>query len=58
MKTTMKTEPKTTKHILHRDDFTDYALTIGVWQGLCEDHGVSPDVKEIEITVTAVKEAR
>lgn len=42
-------------HVLHKDDFTSYARDLGVWQGLCEDHGVSPDADEIEITVTAVK---
>lgn len=53
----MKT--KTTRtHVLHKTDFTQYALDIGVWQGLCEDHGLSPDVDEIEITVTAAQEAK
>jgi hypothetical protein len=42
-------------HVLHKDDFTNYAREIGVWQGLCEDHGISPDADEIEITVTAAK---
>jgi hypothetical protein len=56
----MKTEkkPKETgrkTHVLHREDFTGYALDLGIWHGLTEDHGVSPDAKEIEITVDAVK---
>lgn len=42
-------------HVLRNDDFASYARDLGVWQGLCEDHGVSPDADEIEITVTAVK---
>jgi hypothetical protein len=42
-------------HVLHREDFTGYALDLGIWHGLTEDHGVSPDAKEIEITVDAVK---
>ncbi len=42
-------------HVISKSDFTEYALGLGVWQGLCEDHGVSPDADEIEITVTSVK---
>lgn len=47
--------PAVRTHVLHKDDFTSYARDLGVWQGLCEDHGVSPDSEEIEITVTAAK---
>ena len=32
-----------------------YALDLGIWEGLTEDHGVSSGAKEIEITVDAVK---
>ena len=56
----MKTEKKPKDagrktHVLHREDFTKYALDLGIWNGLTEDHGVSPDAEEIEITVDSVK---
>jgi len=53
MKTTQKADRKT--HILRREDFTDYALDLGIWEGLTKDHGVSPTAKEIEIEVVAVR---
>ena len=34
------------------------AFALGVWHELTEDHGVSPDAEEIEITVVAVKEVK
>ncbi|MBI3554190.1 MAG: hypothetical protein HY077_16960 [Elusimicrobia bacterium] len=55
MKMTQKTAGRKT-HVLHREDFTGYALDLGIWSGLTEDHGVSSDAEEIEITVDAVKE--
>lgn len=45
----------TRTHVLHKEDFTPYAIELGVWQGLCEDHGVDPDAEEIEVTVTTVR---
>lgn len=53
MKTKLEKLSKT--HVLHREDFTEYALDLGIWHGLTEDHGVSPGSKEIEISVDAVK---
>lgn len=41
--------------VLHKDDFTEHALSIGIWEGLTEDHGVDPSAEEIEIAVSAVK---
>ena len=54
IKTTQKTAGRKT-YVLHREDFTGYALDLGIWEGLTEDHGVSSGAKEIEITVDAVK---
>ena len=56
----MKTEKKPNDtgrgtHVLRREDFTGYALDLGIWHGLTEDHGVSPDAEEIEITVDGVR---
>lgn len=49
------TKPTSRTHVLNRGDFTQYAQEIGIWFGLCEDHGVDAAAEEIEITVTAVK---
>lgn len=52
---TMGKKNQTTTHMLQKSDFTEYALGLGIWEGLCEDHGVSSNAEEIEITVTKTR---
>lgn len=43
--------------ILHKTDFTSYALGLGIWDDLLEDAGLPSGVIELELHVTAIRKA-
>lgn len=47
--------PVSTTGVIAKTDFTEYALSLGVWDTLCEMAGVDPKTAE-EVEITEAKE--
>lgn len=53
-----KTAPqKTGTVILEREDFSEYGLSLGIWECLVDDMGLPINTRSVRITFTAAKES-
>ena len=50
-----KKQPKAKTVILTREDFSEYGLSLGLWETFVDDMGLPLATREVEITITKAR---